>query len=95
MTGGGFIGSTGNRNVLAMVGSVDTYWTKDAVYWEKINFVEGGGNSPKELYSSNEWSRTTIDGTIVFLGVWGHKLINFNDGTEKVYMLILYILHVL
>lgn len=60
--------------MLSMEGSVNTYWSKDATSWELVNFVQGGGISPLDLYSSNEWARTTIDGAIKFLGLWGLEL---------------------
>ncbi len=67
---------------------MNTYWTKDTVYWELMNFVQGGGISILELYSSNEWSRTIINGRIVFLGVWGLTLNVFtsydSDGVAEV-----------
>ena len=54
-----------------MQGSVNTYWSHDAVEWALVNFVQGGGVSGLDLYSSNEWARATIEGVVVFLGVWG------------------------
>lgn len=78
IVGGGYIGATGNKEVTSMQASVNTYWTKDAISWEIVNFVQGGGITDLALYSSNEWARTTIDGVIVFLGVWGMTLEIFN-----------------
>lgn len=74
VVGGGYIGDSGNRQVLSMQGSVNTYWSKDGINWVLVNFVQGGGITGLSLYSSNEWSRTTIDGVVVFLGLWGLTL---------------------
>jgi hypothetical protein len=74
LIGGGYIGESGNKHVRSMAGSVDTYWSKDAVSWELVNFVQGGGTSSLELYSSNEWAETSLDGSVIFLGVWGLTL---------------------
>lgn len=80
--GGGFIGTTGTREVMSMEGSVDAYWTRDGETWSLINFNQGGGNSGLDLYSSNEWSRTLIDGKFVFLGLWGLQLVDFQPSSN-------------
>jgi hypothetical protein len=80
--GGGFVGTAGTREVLSMEGSVDAYWSRDGKSWTLINFNQGGGNSELELYSSNEWSRTLIDGKFVFLGLWGLQLVAFQPSTN-------------
>lgn len=74
VAGGGFIGNQGNKEVLTMQGSVDVHWSFDGITWVRVNFKQGGGATGLALYSSNEWARTTIQGSTVFLGVWGHTL---------------------
>ena len=96
IVGGGYIGETGNKHVLSMDASVNSYWTTDAIDWTLINFVQGGGISSLALYSSNEWARTTLDGVIVFLGVWGLTLQSFNpldpvSGQPQVRLMVNYL----
>ena len=82
VAGGGFIGNQGNKEVLTMQGSVDVHWSLDGITWVRVNFRQGGGTTGLALYSSNEWARTTIQGSVIFLGVWGHTLEVFTPKTS-------------
>lgn len=77
IVGGGYIGDEGNRKVTTMQGSVDSYYSTDAITWTRTNYKIGGGTSPLEQYSSNEWTTTIIDGNLMFLGLWGLTLETF------------------
>jgi hypothetical protein len=77
VVGGGYIGDQGNKKVTTMEGSVNSYYSKDAVTWVRTNYKLGGGTSPLEQYSSNEWTSAIIDGDLMFLGLWGLTLETF------------------
>mmetsp|Transcript_4651 Transcript_4651/g.8750 ORF Transcript_4651/g.8750 Transcript_4651/m.8750 type:complete len:421 (-) Transcript_4651:484-1746(-) len=77
VVGGGYIGDEGNKKVSVMQGSVNSYYSKDAVNWVRTNYVLGGGTTALEQYSSNEWTTTIIDGNLMFLGLWGLTLETF------------------
>jgi hypothetical protein len=88
LVGGGYIGDNGNRRVTQMRASVSVYWSQTGEKWTQVNFVSGGGKSTLRRYSSSEWTRTTIDGTLYFLGLWGLTTEVFTvDGIERLYML--------
>jgi hypothetical protein len=94
LTGGGDIGfsTSSTQTITQMDGKLDAYWSRDMVVWHKINFQEGGGRpseiqrlySSKNLpqYSSQEWSRTTVDSEQIYLGLWGHSMETFNSATK-------------
>ena len=77
VVGGGYIGDVGNKRVNTMDASVNSYYSKDAITWTRTNYKLGGGISALEQYSSNEWTTTVIDGTLMFLGLWGLTLETF------------------
>ena len=77
VVGGGYIGDVGNKRVDTMDASVNSYYSKDAITWTRTNYKLGGGISALEQYSSNEWTTTVIDGTLMFLGLWGLTLETF------------------
>jgi hypothetical protein len=82
IVGGGYIGDYFNKRVSSMIGSVNVFWSKDGIEWNLVNFVSGGGKSEIERYSSNEWTKTTIDGDLYFLGLWGLTLEVMTVSTE-------------
>jgi hypothetical protein len=77
IVGGGYIGDVGNKKVTTMQGSVNSYYSKDGISWTRTNYKLGGGTSALEQYSSNEWTTTIVDGNLMFLGLWGLTLENF------------------
>ena len=66
--GGGYIGNKGNNFVRKMEAYVDTWWSRDGRYWHKVNYKESKGAT---LYSSQEWSKTTVSGSDFQIGKWG------------------------
>jgi len=89
IVGGGFIGDFGNKRVSKMSASVSVYWSVNGSSWTMVNYRQGGGSSPLELYSSSEWAETIIDGELLFLGLWGLTLEVFpsSEGPDTLYIL--------
>jgi len=88
LVGGGYIGDNGNKRVSKMRASVSVYWSQTGEKWTRVNFVSGGGKSPLQRYSSNEWTKVTIDRTLYFLGLWGLTTEVYTvDGVERLYIL--------
>lgn len=68
------------RKVIRKIdGRSDGLWSRDAINWYSINYVEGGGNSETEFFSSEEWSKAVVDGSVKYLGVWGHSILLFSS----------------
>jgi hypothetical protein len=86
VVGGGNIGFSSKdlKQIVAMDGKLDCYRSRDGVTWIKTNYEEGGGTTGITLYSSQEWTRTTVNSAVVYLGMWGMTLEAFNgaDGTQ-------------
>ena len=78
--GGGDIGfSTTTSAILeVMQGKVDAFVSRDGITWTQVNYQEGGGTTQISLYSSQEWAKTKIEGSIVYVGVWGMTVQNFD-----------------
>jgi len=53
---------------------MDMWWSEDGIHWFKVNYEEGRGES---AYSSMEWALTEVSGSDVYLGKWGHQMINW------------------
>lgn len=85
LIGGGFIGTPAKaqKKLFSMTGSLDAYWSIDGITWHIINYREGGGTSVVPLYSSQEWTKSTVDSRTVYLGLWGHTLVSFNSRIKK------------
>jgi hypothetical protein len=81
--GGGYIGFSTSTTALvgSMDGKVDAFFTRDGVTWRQVNYQEGGGTSPLSLYSSQEWAKTTIEGSIVYVGLWGMTVLPFDSSS--------------
>eukprot|EP01034_Spumella_vulgaris_P024096 gene24096-30399_t len=81
--GGGYIGySTSSiKQVNAMVGKADAYWSRDGIVWTKINYEEGGGTSTVPFFSSQEWSSTIVDTKTKYIGMWGLTVASFNTSS--------------
>lgn len=81
VVGGGNIGFSSKelKQVVSMHGKLDCYRSRDGINWIKPNYEEGGGTSGVTVYSSQEWTRTTINSAIVYLGMWGMTIEAFND----------------
>lgn len=94
--GGGYVGSVAgtNQQVLSIDGAVDTWWTRDLVSWNKVNYDQGGnavqgGAKPWQvqanyaskvipLFSTELWAKTTVSSQTRWLGVWGMSVLSFN-----------------
>ena len=86
--GGGYIGDNKNRRVTSMIASTNVYWSRDGIQWNLVNYVSGGGKSQLPRYSSNEWAKTSIDGSTRFLGLWGLTIeVMVVNGIRKIYMI--------
>ena len=82
--GGGIVGEStlvSSKN-LVLVAYTDAWWSRDGISWYQINFQSGGdyfyGRNYQPLYSSQEWAKTVVNSQTVYLGLWGHTMINFN-----------------
>ena len=71
--GGGNIGFSTTTSALldVMDGKVDAFVSRDGITWTQLNYQEGGGTTQISLYSSQEWAKTKIQGSIVYVGLWG------------------------
>jgi hypothetical protein len=88
VVGGGYIGANKNNRVSSMIGSTSVYWSSDGISWTQVNFVSGGGKSTLARYSSSEWAKTTIDGDVTYLGLWGPTVeVMTIDGVQKIYLI--------
>ena len=68
----------GEKFIDRMAGKSDGYWSRDGINWYKINYEEGGGTSVVSFYSSQLWAKEIVDGSINYVGLWGHSLQWFN-----------------
>lgn len=88
IVGGGSIGysTSSTARTDLMSGKVDAYISRDCASWERVNYQEGGGTSLLSLYSSQEWAKTTIEGSILYLGLWGMTVVlyDFDKGSVLV-----------
>ena len=89
MFGGGILGTSTLMSAknLTINGYSDAWWSRDGINWYQINFESGGdyfyGRSYQSLYSSQEWSKTIVNSQTVYLGLWGHTMVNFNTSTYQ------------
>ncbi len=88
--GGGNIGqkSTSKKLILTVDGRLDAWWSRNGRDWFRINYQEGGGTSVVPLYSSQEWTVSTVDSKIVYLGLWGMTIEYLNLTTGPSLLLI-------
>jgi hypothetical protein len=82
IVGGGYVGDAGNKRVNTISASVSVYWSTMGADWTMSNFRLGGGTSELNLYSSNEWTKSDIDGEELYLGLWGLTLETFKKTGE-------------
>jgi hypothetical protein len=76
ISGGGYMGKRGNKEVRSLEAHTDMWWSTDGSKWNRVNYEEGSRYN-RNIYSTNEWSETTLDGKKVYLGKWGHSLQSF------------------
>lgn len=57
LSGGGYFGREGNRDVMTMEAYSDLWWTRDGVKWFQVNNFAGSGDT---LYSSCESFYTEV-----------------------------------
>ena len=78
ITGGGYFGRNGLESY------TDTWYSHNASDWVKVNYEEGSIYR-NNLYSSNEWTETRIDGRKIYRGKWGHTLEAFHvsEGSDE------------
>lgn len=82
--GGGNVGNTtqSSRRYTSMQGYGDAWWTRDGSVWYQVNFESGGdyqyGMNFQPQYTSEEWAKTTVNSQLIYLGLWGHTMENFN-----------------
>jgi hypothetical protein len=71
---------------------MDAYWTSNFINWYKINYEEGYRLNRNEIeyasrklpsYSSQEWSKTTVDTKTVYSGMWGMTIISFQNSISN------------
>jgi hypothetical protein len=88
IVGGGYIGDYLNKRVTSMIGSTSVYWSTDAIKWNQVNFVSGGGKTTLSRYSSSEWAKTSIDGDTTYLGLWGGSTeVMTVEGKQRLYLI--------
>jgi len=75
IVGGGYIGSKRNHVVRKMEAYVDMWYSRDGISWTKVHYQEGKGAS---LFTSQEWSQTSVEDVDVFIGKWGFSMEVFN-----------------
>lgn len=73
ITGGGYMGTKGNNEVRSLETFPDTWVSSDGSSWNRVNYEEGS-TLEKNVYSTNEWSETTVDGKKTYRGKWGHSI---------------------
>ena len=83
LSGGGYMGTKGNNVVRTLEGHVDLWWSVDGSNWTRVDHEEGSarplrpGRFKNNLYSTNEWTVTEVEGENVHLGKWGHAMVSF------------------
>ncbi|KAL3797894.1 hypothetical protein ACHAWO_009767 [Cyclotella atomus] len=77
ITGGGYMGTKGNNEVRSFEAYSDTWWSSDGSTWYRVNYEEGS-RYKDNIYSTNEWTETTVDGKKTYRGKWGHTLEAFH-----------------
>ena len=77
LTGGGYMGTKGNHEVKTLEAHTDTWWSSDGAKWNRVNYEEGSRDTGN-IYSTNEWTETKIDGKTTYRGKWGHSLEAFH-----------------
>ena len=77
LSGGGYIGRSGNREVRELEAYTDHWLSYDASDWVRVNYQEGSKNTDN-LYSTNEWTETFVDGRKIHRGKWGHTTESFH-----------------
>ena len=84
ITGGGYFGRNRNNEVRELESYTDTWYSHNASDWVKVNYEEGSIYR-NNLYSSNEWTETSIDGRKIYRGKWGHTLETFHvsEGSDE------------
>jgi len=82
--GGGSIGFSGesSRRVTVMQGKIDAFYSEDGIAWTKISYNEGGGSTTVTQYSSQEWAKGSINSNTVYIGLWGHNVVQFSPEGE-------------
>jgi hypothetical protein len=73
ITGGGYMGTKGNNEVRSLEAHSDTWWSSEGSTWHRVNYEEGS-RYKNNIYSTNEWTETTIDGKKTYRGKWGHTV---------------------
>jgi hypothetical protein len=91
--GGGNLGfQLGKNDVIRKVdGKSDAFWSRDGITWHLTNYLEGGGTSVVEFFSSQEWTVANVDGAIKFLGVWGHTVELYKSMNPNLFQAFLFI----
>ena len=80
LIGGGNIGfnTSSTKQITTMIGQLDCYRSRDGIECTQVNFQEGGSSTGVIQYSSQEWSKTTVNSVVEYLGIWGSSLELFN-----------------
>ena len=78
--GGGSIGYSGDssKRTTTMTGLLDGYSTVDGIEWTKLSYEEGGGSTTVTQFSTQEWAIGSINSAAVYIGRWGHTLLQFS-----------------
>ena len=71
------MGKKENNEVRELEAYTDTWWSSDGATWNKVNYEEGSKHT-NNLYSTSEWTETTIEGRKIYRGKWGHSLEAFH-----------------
>lgn len=81
--GGGYVGfsTTSQKRINSVDAYSDAYWTEDGIKWQQMNYEEGGGSTFNDFYSSELWSRTTVNSETTYLGLWGATINSFNTSS--------------
>ena len=68
------------RSLSGKTAYVDLWWSRDGKNWYETTYVEGVGQS---LYSTAECFKTEVDMEPIYLGKYGHKLLQFQRPAVK------------
>ena len=88
--GGGYVGglTSTTSSQIGLLGRTDGRWSRDGITWTQINFEEGGYNGQGirgsydtyvKYFSSELWTKVSIDGQFQYLGLWGHTIESYNN----------------
>lgn len=83
LSGGAYFGSSGASEVLSdgLMGYMDLWWSRDGSHWYQVNHQEGEKDA---MYTSCQAFKTEIDEEEIYLGKYGHQMIQFQPKDSNV-----------